>query len=83
MHWQTNAVTITHIPTGTIVKANYTRSSHKNRVACVEMLKGKLYAPEVHPPRMVRTYEGDAPCLDTGACIDEDAIERSRNKHKE
>lgn len=80
MQWRTNEVTVTHTPTGTVTKANFTRSQYRNCRACIEMLRGKLCAPEAHPPIMVRTYEGDASCLDTGACIDEDAIARSRSK---
>ena len=47
---------ITHEPSGTFAVATESRSAHKQRVACWEMLRGKLYAGPP-PEHEVRVYD--------------------------
>lgn len=69
-------VTVTHLPTGIVVKGSMERSQVKNRDSAMARLKGMLWA-RTHAPRtnkLRRTYvipdgERTIPDLETGDCV--------------
>jgi len=65
-----SAVRITHTPTGTVAACQNSRSQHKNKDACMKLLKAKLYELEMEKKRTeLEGLHGEKRKIDFGSQI--------------